>query len=104
MGSDSNYNRLEHWIEECQSKGKLAFNLAELRQSFQTDTETALKRVLDRLSEKEKVVSIFKGYYIIIPPQYSSKGILPATMFIDGLMNYLKRKYYVALLNAAALH
>jgi len=104
MFSDKNYSRLEYWIEECQSKGKLAFNLAELRQRFQSDTETALKRVLDRLSEKEKVVSIFKGYYIIIPPQYSSKGILPAVMFIDGLMRFLDRKYYVALLNAAAMH
>lgn len=104
MVSHSNYGRLEHWIEECQSKGKLAFNLAELRQSFQSDTETALKRVLDRLSEKEKVVSVFKGYYVIIPPQYSSKGILPPAMFIDGLMKFLERKYYVGLLNAAALH
>ena len=104
MALDSSYRRLEYWIEECQSKGKLAFNLVELRQSFPSDTETALKRVLDRLSEKEKVVSIFKGYYIIIPPQYSSKGILPAAMFIDGLMKFLDRKYYVALLNAASLH
>ncbi|HRG28640.1 MAG TPA: type IV toxin-antitoxin system AbiEi family antitoxin [Chitinophagales bacterium] len=104
MISKSNYSRLEHWIEECQSKGKLAFNLAELRQRFLADTEIALKRGLDRLSEKEKVVSIFKGYYIIIPPQYLSKGILPVTMFIDGLMKFLDRKYYVGLLNAAALH
>jgi hypothetical protein len=101
---DSNYSRLEHWIEKCQSRGKLAFNLAELRNSFQSDTETALKRVLDRLSEKEKVVSIFKRYYLIIPPQYSSKGILPPSMFIDGLMKFLERRYYVGLLNAAAIH
>lgn len=39
-----------------------------------------------------------------MPPQYASKGILPAAMFIDGLMKSLDRKYYVALLNAAALH
>ena len=104
MVSDSNYKRLEYWVEECQSKGKLAFSLAELKQSFENDSETSLKRVLDRLSEKEKVVSIFKGYYVIIPPQYSSKGILPTAMFIDGLMKFLERKYYVALLNAAALH
>ncbi len=104
MVSGRNYSRLEHWIEDCQSKGKLAFNLVELRQRFQSDSETALKRVLDRLSEKEKVVSIYKGYYIIIPPQYSSKGILPVAMFIDGLMKFLERKYYVGLLNAAALH
>ena len=104
MVSDSNHKRLEYWVEECQSKGKLAFSLAELKKSFENDSETALKRVLDRLSEKEKVVSVFKGYYVIVPPQYSSKGILPPAMFIDGLMKFLERKYYVALLNAAALH
>ncbi len=104
MISDSNYKRLEYWVEECQSKGKLAFSLPELKKGFENDTETSLKRVLDRLSEKEKVVSVFKGYYVIIPPQYSSKGILPPAMFVDGLMKFLERKYYVALLNAAALH
>lgn len=104
MVSDSNYKRLEYWVEECQSKGKFAFSLAELKKSFENDSETALKRVLDRLSEKKKVVSIFKGYYVIVPPQYSSKGMLPPAMFVDGLMKFLERKYYIALLNAAALH
>ena len=35
MVSDSNYKRLEYWVEECQSNVKLAFSLAELKQSFQ---------------------------------------------------------------------
>jgi hypothetical protein len=48
MVSDSKYKRLEYWVEECQSKGKLAFSLAELKQSFENDSETSLKRVLDR--------------------------------------------------------
>jgi len=104
MNSDSNYKRLEYWIEEYLSKGKFAFSLAELKRSFVNDSEVSLRRVLDRLSEKEKAVSVFKGYYVIIPPQYSAKGILPPAMFIDGLMKFLERKYYVGLLNAAALH
>lgn len=104
MGFGSNYNRLEFWIEQQQSKGRLAFSFAELKKSFANDSETALKRALDRLSEKEKVVSVFKGYYVIIPPQYSAKGILPPVLFIDGLMKYLERNYYVGLLNAGALH
>lgn len=104
MASDNNYRRLEHWIEECQSKGKLAFSLPELKRNFENASETSLRRMLDRISEKGKVVSVFKGYYVIVPPQYFSKGILPPAMFIDGLMKFLERKYYVALLNAAALH
>lgn len=104
MISDVSNYRLEEWIEVCQSKGKLAFNLTELSQSFHSDTNIGIKRMLDRLSEKGKIVSIFKGYYLIIPPQYSSKGILPPAMFIDGLMKFLGRKYYLGLLNAASLH
>ncbi len=104
MNSNSNYNRLEHWVDEQQSKGKLAFSITKLKKNFVNDSETALKRVLDRLSEKRKIVSIFRGYYLIIPPQYLSKGILPPALFIDGLMKFLERNYYVALLNAGALH
>ncbi|MCZ2248487.1 MAG: type IV toxin-antitoxin system AbiEi family antitoxin [Bacteroidia bacterium] len=104
MSSDTNYNRLEYWIEEQQSKGKLAFSIVELKKAFVNDSEIALKRALDRLSEKEKIVSVFKGYYVIVPPQYSAKGILPPVLFIDGLMKFLERNYYISLLNAGALH
>ena len=104
MDSTTKYKRLGYWVEECLSNGKMAFSLTELKMNFSEDSEISLRRQLDRLSVKGKVVSILKGYYIIIPPQYASKGILPPTMFIDGLMKYLKRNYYVGLLNAAALY
>lgn len=104
MRSPVNYKRLEHWIEEKQSHGKLWFNLNELREHFRNDSETSLKQLLQRLSVQGKIVSVFKGFYVIVSPQYSSKGILPPVMFIDGLMHYLERKYYLSLLNAAALH
>lgn len=104
MASESNYGRLEHWIEKHQSKGKLTFSLNEVRQNFKLDSETALKQLLERLTGNKKIVSIFKGYYLIIPPQYSFKGILPPLMFIDDLMKFLERKYYVGLINAATLH
>jgi predicted transcriptional regulator of viral defense system len=104
MAFETNSRRLEHWIESSQSRGILAFSIHELRQNFKQDSETALKQLLERLSARGKIISIFKGYYLIIPAQYSSKGILPAAMFIDGLMKYIAREYYVGLLNAAALH
>lgn len=104
MISKLNYNRIENWINQCLSKGKMSFSLKEVKKVFENDSAITIKFGLNRLVQKQKVVSIFKGYYIIIPPQYLSKGILPPAMFIDGLMKYLQRKYYVALLNAAALH
>src|SRR5690606_8775061 len=47
---------------------------------------------------------IHKGYYLIINPQYASRGILPPSLFMDGLMKFLGRPYYVGLLNAASFH
>lgn len=104
MISSINYNRIETWITQCLSKGKMSFSLKEVKKEFENDSATTIKFALNRLVQKGKVVPIFKGYYVIVPAQYSSKGILPTVMFIDGLMKFLQRKYYVALLNAAALH
>ena len=50
------------------------------------------------------IVSLYKGYYLLVPPQYAFKGILPPTLYLDAFMKYLQRPYYVALLNAAAFH
>ena len=104
MLSARNYNRISNWIEDCQSKGKLSFSLNEVKEAFKSDTDITVKFGLNRLVQKQKIVSVFKGYYVIVPPQYLSKGILPPAMFIDGLMKHLGRKYYIGLLNAAAFH
>ena len=95
---------LKDWIDGLQSKGKLAFSLRQAHEAFPELSEDAVKLSLNRLSKKGKVVSIYKGYYLIIPPQYSSKGILPPALYIDGLMQYLQRPYYAGLLSAAAYH
>ena len=41
---------------------------------------------------------------MIVPPEYSALEILPTVMFIDSMMNYLGKPYYVGLASAAALH
>lgn len=96
--------RLESWVELQLSMGRFGFALDALRQSFMEQSETAIKFALKRLADKGKIISIFKGYYLIIQPQYASKGILPPAIFLDSFMNFLERPYYLALLNAAAYH
>jgi predicted transcriptional regulator of viral defense system len=82
----------------------MAFSLQQLIRDFPERSDNALKQALKKLSAKGSVVSVFKGYYIIIPPQYSARGMVPPSLFIDGLMKYLERPYYVGLLNAASFH
>jgi len=95
---------IQTWIEKLQAMGKNAFSLETLEKELPSYTHVGTKRVLARLSTKGNIVSIMKGYYLIISPQYASKGILPPSLYIDALMKHLNRPYYVGLLNAAAFH
>jgi predicted transcriptional regulator of viral defense system len=96
--------KIRDWIEILQSHGKYDFSLELLNSELSNYTDTGIKRALSRLSAKGKIISIHKGYYLIIPPQYSSRGVLPPALFLDSLMKSLKRPYYLALLNAAAFY
>lgn len=104
MGNLRQYKSVEDWTTKLLSQGKFAFSLKQLRADFPEQSESANKSALKRLVDKEQIISIHKGYYLIISPQYRSKGILPPTMFLDAFMKELKRPYYLALLNAAAFH
>ena len=95
---------LSDWVDSLASKGKNSFSLNDARTAFAHDKEATLRSKLSRLTQKGKITSIHKGYYLIITPQYISRGILPPPLFIDGLMKFLERPYYVGLLNAAAFY
>jgi predicted transcriptional regulator of viral defense system len=98
------YNQISSWSEKILAKGGYGFGLTELKEWNKELSDSAIKFALRRLSDKGKVLSVFKGYYLIIPPQYTSKGILPPALYLDAFMTHLQRPYYVALLNAAAFH
>jgi predicted transcriptional regulator of viral defense system len=98
------YKNVNDWINHLLAHGKYNFALHQLHASFPEQTYTANKFALKRLVDKEIIISIHKGYYLIIPPQYRSRGILPPSLFLDAFMKELDRPYYLALLNAAAYH
>jgi predicted transcriptional regulator of viral defense system len=102
--SISRYNRLEQFTESLLATGRVGFSLTEVKTELSDLSDAAIKLALHRLSLKHKIVSLFKGYYLILPPHYANKGILPAHLFVDSLMRHLNRPYYVGLLNAAVFH
>ncbi len=95
---------ISRWIDDLLARGAYSFAKNDLHQELPEFSDIAIKRSLNRLSRKGRILSLFRGFYLIIPPQYSSKNILPPPMFLDAFMKYLKRPYYFALLNAAAYH
>ena len=92
------------WLDKLLAKGAYGFSKDSLQQEIPDYSDIAVKRALSRLSAKGKIVSLYKGYYLLLPPQYASKGILPPQLYLDAFMKYLQRPYYMALLNAAAFH
>ena len=96
--------KIRDWIENLENRGRISFSLSHLVAENPEISETAIRSALSRLSKKGKVVSILKGFYLIISSEYALRGIIPPIQFIDNLMKYLNRSYYVSTISAAALY
>lgn len=94
---------LRSWVDSRQEQGLYFFTREEAIQSLQF-TEEAFKKAAARLAKKNRILRIRSGFFVIIPLEYRSSGILPAEWFIADLMAYLEQPYYVGLLSAASLH
>ena len=97
------YNYLEKFIDELRSNGKYSFTLSDLRNRFRFSPE-AIRQSLLRLRKKRKIVQVRKEFYVIVPPEYSTTGIIPPSFFIPDMMKFMNRDYYVGLLNAASYY
>jgi len=104
MGGSKTNNYLLTWIEQLQSRGIISFSHDDLITNFPERSEHAIIQTLSRLSQRGRVVPIYKGFYLIVPAEYAAMEILPPILFIDYLMEFLSKPYYVGLLSAAALY
>jgi predicted transcriptional regulator of viral defense system len=85
------------------SRGRYSASLQEIR-LLTGLSDAAIASGLQRQRKQRRVFSPTRGLYVVIPPEYRSWGVVPADWFIDDLMRHLGRRYYVALLSAAAYH
>lgn len=67
-------------------------------------SRVAVRASLLRLQHKGEVALPYRGFYVIVPPEFRRLGCLPAEQFIPQLMSHLGEPYYVGLLSAAELH
>lgn len=94
---------MANWVEKLQSQGRYTFT------RFDAESETgrsfiAVQTAMRRLKEQNRVVSPRKGFYVIVPPEYRAVGSVPASWFINDLMQFIDQPYYVGLLSAAAIY
>jgi len=97
------YRYLEDFINDLRSKGRYTFSLNQVHSTFNL-SEEAIKKSVQRLKGKKAIALVRRGFYVIVPPEHRSRGILPPSLFVADLMKFLERDYYVSLLNAAAFY
>jgi predicted transcriptional regulator of viral defense system len=91
------------YIDDLAGKGRYHFTTREAVAAL-SSSPIAVRAVIRRLREKGNVAMPFRGFHLIVPPEYRSLGCLPGDQFIPQLMEHLGLAYYVGLLSAASLH
>ena len=85
------------------ARGRYHFTTQEAQQALQVSVP-ATRAALRRLRAHGEIADPYRGFHVIVPPEYRKLGCLPAEQFVPQLMEYLREYYYVALLSAAELH
>jgi predicted transcriptional regulator of viral defense system len=94
---------ISQWVEDLPKLGKTTFTRQEVVAQFPDSASYNIQNTLYRLSKKKKIQSVWRDFYAVILPEYGLQGIIPPMAYIDKLMKYLGKEYYVGLLSAAAL-
>ena len=90
-------------ITELASRGQYCFTTDEVVTASGSSLAAA-RAALRRLKQKGVVAMPYRGFHVIVPPEYRRLGCLPADQFVPQLMKHIEQPYYVALLSAARYH
>ncbi|WP_194767220.1 type IV toxin-antitoxin system AbiEi family antitoxin [Tamlana sp. I1] len=94
---------LSDFIKERLSHEEYSFSKDELHLITKKE-KSKLTTDLSYLVKKGEIISLRKGFYLIIPPRYSKFGKLPLELYVDKLFKFIGRPYYVGLYSAAKFH
>ena len=100
---DDHIKHTTDFLRALKSNGKHAFTLDALINAVPKSVKN-IRKDLDRLREKGEIINIRKGFYTLLPIEYQSMGAIPVEFYIDDLMGYLSKNYYVGLFSAAMFH
>lgn len=95
---------IREWIHSREIRGKSTFSIADVKDAFAERPARSINTELSRQVSRGRVQSVYRGFYVIVPVQYQLKGVIPPVYYVDDLMDYVGKPYYVGLLSAAAMH
>ena len=94
---------IREWINDRLIHGKPCFSVEDVRIAFPNIIENTMRRELTRLVSNQIIITVYRGFYVIVPPHYALNLKIPAYFYIDQLMAYLGKPYYLSLLTAGVL-
>jgi predicted transcriptional regulator of viral defense system len=93
-------SELADWLV---GRGRHYIETVEVAKLLGIDTDV-VSDSLQRAREAGKIVSVTKGGWVPVPPEYRVAGAPPPIHFIHPMMHHLGHPYYVGFLSAAAMH
>ncbi len=99
-----NKMNIREWIHGREIRGKSTFSIADVKDAFAERPSKSINTELSRQVSRGRVQSVYRGFYVIVPVQYQLKGVVPPAYYVDDLMDYVGKPYYVGLLSAAAMY
>jgi predicted transcriptional regulator of viral defense system len=90
-------------VTNLAARGRYHFTTEEAAKAL-GGSIVATRAALRRLKRKGAIAVPYRGFHVIVPPEYLRIGCLPADQFIPQLMAHLELNFYAALLSAAQYH
>jgi predicted transcriptional regulator of viral defense system len=94
---------VDQFLNESQARGELVISIDQLARTSQM-THLALRRQLERLSQRVQHLPGRPSAYLIVSPEHRARGAPPVAAWLDAYFRVRNQPYYVGLLSAAALH
>ena len=95
--------RLSVLVNTYLSRGKSTFTKQEAIEDSGL-SRSAYYKASSRLQRNGRLLQPRRGFFVVIRPEEEGQGGPPPHEYIDQLMKYLGKPYYVGILSAASIH
>lgn len=95
--------KMKSWIIDRERTGRPCFSRDEVAGAFPSLSASSIDSSLSRFRSNGLIQAVHRGFYCVIPAHYAYVGKVPPAYYIDELMKWLGRPYYIALLSAAEM-
>ena len=99
---DKKCENLTRWVHMRLISGLPSFTLEDVA-TVSPLRRSGLSLALHRLKMRKLIVSPMKGFYVCVPDRYQLRGEVPPSFYVDDLMRWLGRDYYLGLTSSAAI-